>query len=282
MPGVRSGAIWRHSPAQGKPHHFHGHLELLLVKRGHAIERIGNKTHTVHAGQLVWHLPAVPHEMLAASTDLDMRVVHAEPDLASALYGQKYGALKGPPEARLSGWVKDLGWLAAGNPVVELRRADLELLLEDCESTFDDVQPTRDERPRISRLLGNAWRASLANRHVAEPSSLAELASCLLIEDTTLDRPTLCHLLDVSEGYLSRTFQKELGTSFVTQRARVRVSSFVDQVEHGGQNLLEAALAAGFGSYSQLHRTFSDLVGMSPAAYLLRGGRAVRAGLTRS
>jgi AraC-like DNA-binding protein len=282
MPGVQSGAIWRHSSAERKPFHFHGHLEFLLVTRGHAVERIGNRTHPIHAGQLVWHLPSIPHEMSFASADLDMRVVHAEPDLAGAMCGKKRGAPSGALDASLSSWVKDLGWLAAGDPVVELRRADVDRLLEDCDSTFDDLAPITDEGPRLSRLLQNAWGASLSNRHATPPSSLSELASCLLIEDPALDRSAICKMLDVSEGYLSRTFQAELGTSFVHQRARVRVSRFVDQVERGGQNLLEAALAAGFGSYSQLHRTFSELVAMSPVAYLRQGGRAARASLTRT
>jgi AraC-like DNA-binding protein len=295
MPGVETGAIWRHSPAHRKPFHFHGHLELLLIKRGHAIERIGNRTHAVHARQLVWHLPSIPHEMLFASSDLDMRVVHAEPDLAAAMCQAERasnplrsrasrGTTSTDPSAAasLSDWVRDLGWLAAAQPVVELRQADVDLLLEDCDSTFNDEPPQSDEVPRLRRLLQNAWRATLRNRDDAQSSSLAELASCLLLEDTTLDRPAVCRMLDVSEGHLSRTFQRELGTSFVAQRARVRVSRFVDHVERQGQNLLDAALSAGFGSYSQLHRTFSELVGMNPASYLLHGGRDARAALIRT
>jgi AraC-like DNA-binding protein len=294
MPGGEAGAIWRHSPGHRKPLHFHGHLELLVIKRGHATERIGNRIHVLRAGQLVWHLPTIAHEMLSASSDLDMRVIHAEPDLASAICREQRagnplgaGARRGvaeryPPQAAFSAWVRDLGWLIAGHPVVELRRADLDALLEDCDSTFDDIAPKTDQSPRLSRLLQNAWRASVSNNDDTQGSSLSELASCLMLEDTTLDRPALSRLLDVSEGHLSHTFQKELGTGFVVQRARVRVSRFVDHVERQGQNLLEAALSAGFGSYSQLYRTFYALVGMKPASYLLHGGRAARSALKRS
>lgn len=278
MPGVTSGAIWRHSAAHQKPLHFHGHLELLVVLRGYAVERIGTRTHAVHAGHLVWHLPTIAHEMLFASADLDMRVVHAEPDLASAICSPEHHRAGDS----LSAWVQHLAWLAAGNPVVELSRADLDRLLEDCDSTFDDTAPLGNEASRLGRILTNAWGASLANRHATEPSSLAELASCLLLNDPTLDRPQVSRLLQVSDGYLSRAFQRDLGTSFVVQRARVRVSRFVDEVERGAQNMLQAALAAGFGSYSQLHRTFSEFVGMSPRAYLFHGGRAARAAITRT
>jgi AraC-like DNA-binding protein len=289
MPGVESGAVWRYSPEHRKPLHFHGHLELLLVKRGWAVERIGHRTHTVHAGQLIWHLPAVPHELVLASPDVDLRVLHAEPDLANAMCRERRargrdwaGRGRGSPAgAAFSDWVRDLGWLAAGNPVVELGRSDVDRLLDDCETAFDEEPPRADPAPRLGRLLQNAWSASVANRDGSRGSSLVELALCLLLEDPSLDRPELCRLLDVSEGHLSRCFQKELGVSLVAQRARVRVARFVAHVEREGQSLLDAALSAGFGSYSQLHRTFCDLVLMSPAAYLRRGGRQRRAVLTR-
>ena len=103
-----------------------------------------------------------------------------------------------------------------------------------------------------------------------------ELASAALLEDPSLSRPSVCRLLDVSEGYLSRRFQAELGVSFQEQRARVRVARFVTHVSRGGRSALQAALDAGFGSYSQLHRAFTYVVGMSPRHYLRQGGREAR------
>ena len=96
LPSTIDGAIWRYSRPDHKPAHYHGQLEFLLVLRGHAVERIGQTEVTVHAGQLVWHLPGVAHEMVAVSADLDLRVVQLEPDLA----------LAGPPAATTSSFLR--------------------------------------------------------------------------------------------------------------------------------------------------------------------------------
>lgn len=108
-------------------------------------------------------------------------------------------------------------------------------------------------------------------------TSWVELASCLLLKDPGLDRPAVCRALGVSEGYLSRRFQRELGVSFLERRARLRIVRFVSHVTRDRRSLLDAALLAGFGSYSQLHRVFVDLVGVTPSRYFWRGMRNQRA-----
>jgi AraC-like DNA-binding protein len=97
----------------------------------------------------------------------------------------------------------------------------------------------------------------------------------VLLEPPALDRTSVCRALDVSKSYLSRRFRAELGVSFAEQRARLRIARFVTHVTREGRNYLDAALLSGFGSYSQLHRVFVQLVYMSPRAYF--GGHVRRA-----
>jgi AraC-like DNA-binding protein len=103
----------------------------------------------------------------------------------------------------------------------------------------------------------------------------------MLLEQPWLDRPALCRALDVSEGYLSRRFSAELGVSLLEQRARLRVVRFIAHVTRERRSYLDAALLAGFGSYSQLHRVFVAMLGMSPRAYFEADGRNSRGALTR-
>lgn len=293
LPGASAGAVWRYNEQHRKPEHFHGQLEFILVLRGRAEERIGNQVHAIHAGQLIWHLPSIPHQMLSASSDLDLRVVQVEPDVATALSQENQTCpLSVPPPLRVrrwdqegqistfSDWVRDLGWLATSRPVIELRRQDIDRLLDDCDLSFAERPPTAHEGPRLMRLLRNAWSSSLVNTQGSQGSSLAELACCLLLEDPSLDRSAVCRALDVSEGYLSRCFGRQLNTTFAAQRSRIRVARFASHVEREQQNILQAALSAGFGSYSQLHRTFCQTVGMTPVDYFRYGGRQARALLT--
>jgi AraC-like DNA-binding protein len=47
-------------------------------------------------------------------------------------------------------------------------------------------------------------------------------------------------------------------------------------VDSGGENLLEAALASGFGSYAQFHRVFRTWRGTTPREYLQHRRQPIR------
>jgi AraC-like DNA-binding protein len=255
-PATANGAIWRYSAQHPKLYHFHGQVEFLLVKRGSVRERVGNQVHEAHAGQLMWHLPGRPHLNVGASSDLDLRVVHLEPDLI-------------PNLAELSN-------LVAGRPVVELQQRDFHVLLDHCDCTSDADGGLADRTPQLTAAACTALDATRTDHEFSRATSLVELACNVMLADPAADRPALCRALDVSGAYLSRRFHSELGTTLQEQRMRIRLALFVTRVMRDGRSFIEAALDAGFGSYSQLHRVFVRLAGVSPRTYF-GGGRNVRA-----
>lgn len=280
-PKTIRGAIWPFNPQCFRPAHYHAQVEFLLVLRGRLQERVGRAVHLAHAGQLIWHLPGVEHEVIEASSDCDFLVLQAEPDLCADVAGS---FRHGPPAsgnrspALFSGWVRELGFLAAGRPVVELKRADRDRVLEACAVTCASESLLPEQAAlRLRAALAGAWAATRDDHDDLRPNSLVELACCLLLEDASLHRTAICRSLDVSESYLSRVFQRELGVGFAEQRARLRVARFCTYVSREGRSGLDSALLAGFGSYSQLHRVFVDLVGIKPRDYFVRGGRNRRA-----
>jgi AraC-like DNA-binding protein len=76
--------------------------------------------------------------------------------------------------------------------------------------------------------------------------------------------------LGISAGRLARVFKTEMGMSLVEYRNRLLLDRFDQLLAGGKMNLLEAALAAGFGSYAQFHRVFRAFRKMTPRAYLRR------------
>ena len=74
--------------------------------------------------------------------------------------------------------------------------------------------------------------------------------------------------LELSLSRLARVFKSEMGMSLVEYRNRLRLDRFEVLLDRGRTNLLEAALAAGFGSYAQFHRVFRALRHMTPREYL--------------
>jgi AraC-like DNA-binding protein len=298
IPETVDGAVWRYCREHPKLPHFHGQLEFLVVKRGAAVERVGGSLHRVYARQLIWHLPSLAHELVWASADLDLRVIHLEPDLVSppgSVIGEavhrRTSTTSSAERNCFAGWMRTLSRYAAGRPVVELKERDFHSILEGCDSTSDQMPSFRGATGVEGRRLGDgdratgrlqtalhsAWRATHTDHDDLRANSLVELASCRLQEDPSLARSELCRELCVSAGYLSRSFRAELGVSFHEQRARIRIAHFLAHAVRNRLNWLDAALRSGFGSYSQLHRIFGNLVGMSPRAYLLKGGRNRRA-----
>lgn len=84
---------------------------------------------------------------------------------------------------------------------------------------------------------------------------------------------SLANEMSISPGHLTRVFRTEMGVSLVEYRNRLRIERFFGLVERGGDNLLAAALSAGFGSYAQFHRVFRKVVGTTPREYIV-GRRA--------
>jgi AraC-like DNA-binding protein len=90
----------------------------------------------------------------------------------------------------------------------------------------------------------------------------------LLAKDPSLAGRELASKLDISVSRLARVFKQEMGMSLVDYRNHLRLERFQTLVDAGGENLLEAALAAGFGSYAQFHRVFRAARGATPREYL--------------
>lgn len=57
-----------------------------------------------------------------------------------------------------------------------------------------------------------------------------------------------------------------MGLPLSAYRGRVRLLRFIDLVD-GGATFLQAALTAGFGSYSQCHRVFQATLGCPPRIF---------------
>ena len=94
----------------------------------------------------------------------------------------------------------------------------------------------------------------------------------MLTDDPSLRGGDIAKKIGVSLSRFARVFKSDMGMSLVDFRNQLRIERFLSLVDSGGTNLLEAAYAAGFGSYSQFHRVFRAFRGASPRAYF-SGGR---------
>lgn len=116
--------------------------------------------------------------------------------------------------------------------------------------------------------LGRKYLAGEPTMHVLTRRAMAELC-----DEPGLALAQLASRLRADASDISRYFHRDLGMTFVAYRSRLRLLRFIALADESSVNLLTAAVAAGFGSYSQCHRVFQAELGCGPRQFLLGGQR---------
>jgi AraC-like DNA-binding protein len=112
---------------------------------------------------------------------------------------------------------------------------------------------------QVTRSAESCRRRSL---HVLTRRALNILATELDLGRAALAKQLRCHPTE-----LSRHFHSDMGVTLVRYRTRLRLLSFIREVDVTARNFVDAALLAGFGSYSQCHRAFGAELGCSPSEF---------------
>jgi AraC-like DNA-binding protein len=162
------------------------------------------------------------------------------------------------------------GWVVC--TPIRSAKSPLGMLYNDAGLTDVAVDPLQQDRTAVlCTLLGLrlkglrvSGRASInpSRRHPAIAAAVK-----LLKTDASLGGGAIAKKMGVSLSRFARVFKQGMGVSLVDYRNQLRLEHFMSLVDSGGTNLLEAALAAGFGSYSQFHRVFRMNRGKSPREY---------------
>jgi AraC-like DNA-binding protein len=298
-----AGYVSFYAPSSIRPAHFHGQLEVLVVTRGQLTCSVGSVDYVVNAPALVWHLPTISHQTIKASGDCFFWVVLFEPFLVEEVLGSGEiargdGSLAsvatsasllrrvGSAGSPFAGWILRLTNLLGARPVVEITVVEITRSAASAMEEFAAQGLQRLTCEQVTSALRELLVLAVAEseRQLSRlcAPSLPELGIALLLAAPELERPAVCRQLQVSTSYLSRQFQRRVGTTFAAFRSRARVASFLAVSERGATSLLQAALASGFGSYSQAHRVFSKVTGYCPRCYLEGVGRAVLSKVTLS
>ena len=273
-PALSSGAVWRFDRDVLRPPHFHGQLEILIARSGAATLTLGCRSVRFVAGQIAWILPGIAHVTSDFDAGTDFWVVHVEPWLASRALARDRSL-----SSRYGGWIESVSRAFGGRALAEPERTTFDVLDSLALRWMGSLGTERETI--LESLVTLAFARSAANIVKGAQPSLAFWVPSLLAADPQTDRSGLARRVGVSDAYLTRLLRRELGVSFETQRSRARLVSFlaeVDMARRDGRrvSLLDAAIAAGFGSYSQLHRTFVGTVGFRPTDYVLGQGREHR------
>jgi AraC-like DNA-binding protein len=123
----------------------------------------------------------------------------------------------------------------------------------------------------VGAVLSNPRQPERDGNHLIATAKHATVTriTAMLDKDPSLSGKSMAKTVGISLSRLARLFKSELGLSLVEYRNRLRLERFFGLIDNGNSNLLEAALASGFGSYAQFHRVFCGVYKKRPRDYLL-------------
>ena len=239
--------------------HAHDTLEINLVLRGSGQVLLENRRYPLLPGQLIWLWPGQRHVPSDWSSDMRLWIVEWQPGAFGRLRKARRRDVPAPGDST----VPFCRRLAA--PV--LQRLD-GLLAAAAARTRPDAF-----NRGLDFALFALWDEFLAAEPVADCAAfhpkLETVLGLLADPDADLTQAQLARRVNLSPYYLSDVFRQQTGLTIPAYRNRLRLQDFFRRFQaHPEIRLLQHALDAGFGSYAQFYRIFTDALGVPPREWL--------------
>jgi AraC-like DNA-binding protein len=252
MLGQARAQVWFYSPIYRRPRHFHAEPELNLVVVGSASFGIG--------GNLV---EVVSGDVLAFPTGQDHVLLRASPDLVLYAIGMRDG---------FSSEVLRTERHAVALPLFFRPRSnEFQAIVRRAAAVAEQNGPDG----QVAELWEHAHHSRCARAQGSDGAMhvLTRRTLSTITDAPELSRDALARETRANQTEISRHFHHDVGMTFVRYRTRLRLLRFIRLVDDRAGNLLAAAARAGFGSYSQCHRSFQAELGCAPREFFVSGLR---------
>ncbi len=271
------------NPPKLKSHH-HIELELNLVVRGTITYVVSGRRFTFQPRTLLWLFPEQEHQLVDRSDNAQNYVAVFKPSLiARSCRTDAYDGLKRRSSERdcvLNTMLEPDSFDLIRKTMDSLMRGSLDPDLLNRESGFGVGSDFSFEHgdpdglnAGLHHLLLLCWRSQRTGRVLGDAVALhpavRRALKLLSEEDWNQDLGELAKTCGASESYLSRTFRRQVGVPLSRYRNSLRLSRFWEQYRQPEQKTMaEAVYAAGFGSYAQFYKVFTQAYGRGPRASL--------------
>ncbi|CAN5442961.1 hypothetical protein BH09VER1_BH09VER1_46770 [soil metagenome] len=260
--------------------HHHRELELNVVVRGTITYVLGGRRFSFPQRSLLWLFPTQEHQLVDRSDDAQNYVAVFKPEMiARACRSKMYAGLRRkraacdgvlhtllePDSFDLIRKIMDSLMHGSLDPDVLNREAGFGV---GSDFSFEHGDP-EGLNAGLHHLLLQCWRCQ-SDRAASEPEVALHPAVRKALEllsegEWEEDFGKLARRCGVSEAYLSRTFARQVGVPLNRYRNSLRLSRFWEHYRRAGQKTLaEAVYAAGFGSYAQFYKIFTQAYGRGP------------------
>lgn len=251
------GLCWKRSSRRRfeKTAKTHRELVVLHALTGSARYLIDDQVISLERGTLLWAFAGQAHFLLSESPDFDMWVFLISRRVLSGDLQQggdfppiqtdadRKGAYARRLDDHQTSELADIAGKYVGDDSAGARQTLLRWWLLRAWAHWRDAD--RDAGSRLHPAL--------------------DRAAWVLRDDPNLSLRKVAKIAGLSAGRLGSLFRQQLGQSFVAYRNDRRLDQCSELLrQNPRQNLLTAALDAGFGSYAQFYRAFVDRYGVSP------------------
>ncbi len=279
-----------HNPPTLKSHH-HVELELNLVVQGTISYVLEGQRFTFGRQTLLWFFPTQEHQLIDRSSDAEAYVAVFKPSMirrscrSAAYAGLKHDKAEVPgvmqtvldPET-FTLVRKTMDALMAGAPKSDILNREAGFGVNS-NFRYQHGDPDR-LNAGLHYLLLLCWRCQRSGTTVegavALHPAVRKALELLSADEEPLNLGVLARRCGASATHLSRMFAQQIGVPLSRYRNSVRLGRFFEHYRGAEQKTMaEAMFAAGFGSYAQFHRVFTQAYGRGPRA-VLRPGQVLK------
>lgn len=273
----------RYNPPTLRPHR-HAELELNLVTQGSVTYIISGRRYTFPRGSMLWVFPAQEHQLVDRTPDARYYVAVFKPSLIEQVcHSDLYADLKQDTvegEAIFSKILQLDQYDLVMRTMDSLMEGSLDSELLNREAGFGYQSDFRYEHgdpdalnAGLHYLLVHCWKVFQTEAAGADFIKLHPAVSkalTLISEDgNAMGLAELSEKCGISETYLSRLFKEQIGVALNYYRNSVRLRAFMEHYRTPPKKtILECVYAAGFGSYAQFYKVFTQSFGHGPREYL--------------
>ena len=280
---IYDGFLYLAESARNQPtlaSHHHIELELNLVVRGRISYVVGGRRFTFERRTLLWLFPSQEHQLVDRTSDAQCYVAVFTPGLiARSCHSKIYHGLRRdnagidgvlhtrlePKPFDLMRKTMDVLMKGAPDPDVLNREAGFGVR-SDFRFKHDDPDGLN---AGLHHLLLLAWRVQRPGNELGDAVSLhpAVRKALDLLSETSCEHnlKQLAQCCGASGAHLSRMFARQVGLPMSRYRNSVRLARFFEYFRGPERKTVtEAAYMAGFGSYAQFHRVFTQAYGCGP------------------
>ena len=264
--------------------HHHAELELNVVVRGSITYVAGGGRTTFGPRSLLWMFPSQEHQLVDRSNDAQNYVAVFKPEMIKrSCRSSVYRDLKRKKalNRHLLHSVLDsdtFGFLVAMMENIMDGSIDPDILNREAGFGIGSDFRYRHGDPDglnagLHHLLMLCWRlqqkGATENRQISLHPAVSKALKFLADDAWEGTLAQLARQCGLSEAHFSRMFAQQIGVPLNRYRNSLRLARFWECYRKPVQpTILEAAYAAGFGSYAQFFKIFTDVYGQGPREHL--------------